>query len=103
MALRIYRDPEGGEWRVWRVIPEAISFSTLDQSYQQGWLCFERVDGTERRRLSMTKVPERWDELADERLDGLRLTGELAQPTSVTTGRLAQSAGENAPSDRSDS
>ncbi len=102
MALRIYRDPEGGEWRVWRVIPEAISFSTLDESYRQGWLCFERVDGTERRRLSMTKVPEGWDELADGRLDGLRLTGELAQRTSGATGRLAQSGGENAPTGRSD-
>lgn len=91
MALRLYRDSDGAEWRVWRVIPESISFATLDESYRHGWLCFERVDGSERRRLSMTKAPDGWDELPDERLDLLRRGADMAQRSSLTTGRMRAS------------
>ncbi len=97
MALRIYRDTEGGEWRVWRVIPDSISFATLDESYRQGWLCFERVDGSERRRLSMTKVPDGWGDLPDERLDALRQTADVAQRTSLLATRMAESGGSGEP------
>ncbi|HET9013914.1 MAG TPA: hypothetical protein VFN38_18945 [Gemmatimonadaceae bacterium] len=78
MALRVYKDPDGGEWRVWRVVPDSISFSTLGESYRDGWLCFERVDGSERRRLAMSRVPADWDAMSDDLLENLRRTAEPA-------------------------
>jgi hypothetical protein len=88
MALRSYSGSDGEEWRVWRVVPDSISFSTLGESYRDGWLCFERVDGTDRRRLSMTHVPAEWDALTDERLDLLRRTAEPATRRSAALGRI---------------
>jgi hypothetical protein len=88
MALRTYKDPDGTEWRVWRVVPDAISFSTLDAAYREGWLCFERVDGTDRRRLSMARVPDEWDILDDSRLEALRQAAEPAMRRSTPTGGI---------------
>lgn len=78
MTLRVYRDPDGGEWRVWRVVPDSAGFSTLGENYREGWLCFERSDGTDRRRLSMRNVPADWDTLPDGRLDLLQRGAEPA-------------------------
>jgi hypothetical protein len=89
MALRVYSDREGGEWRVWRVVPEANSASTLVEVYRDGWLCFERVDGGERRRLSMTQVPPGWETASDKRLDALRRLAEPATRRSVAAKRVA--------------
>jgi hypothetical protein len=83
MALRTYSDGDGGEWRVWRVVPDKISFATLVESYRDCWLCFERVGGRERRRLSMTKVPPAWESLSDEQLDTLRCVAEPATQRSI--------------------
>lgn len=91
MALRTYDDREGGGWRVWRVTPDVISFSTLSESYRDGWLCFERVDGSERCRLSMTNVPDDWEALSDERLDLLRRMAEPATRRPVTSTRATES------------
>jgi hypothetical protein len=85
MALRTYKDPDGTEWRVWRVVPDSVSFSTLGEAYRDGWLCFERVDGTDRRRLSMAHVPAEWDDLDDGRLEGLRRSAEPAMRRFGTT------------------
>jgi hypothetical protein len=68
MALRTYFDDHGNEWRVWPVTP-STGAGTLGASYQGGWLCFERTDGTDRRRLSLTQVPPAWEALPDVRLD----------------------------------
>jgi hypothetical protein len=73
---------------VWRVVADSISFSTLGESYRDGWLCFERLDGSDRRRLSMTQVPDGWDSLSDDRLDLLRRTAEPAGRRSGATGRV---------------
>lgn len=78
MALRVYRDPAGDEWRVWRVMPDATSFATLDANYRDGWLCFERMDGTDRRRLSIGLAPAAWETMPESRLDELRLSAEPA-------------------------
>jgi hypothetical protein len=86
MALRTYTDPNGAEWRVWRIVPDSVSFSTLSEAYRDGWLCFERVDGSDRRRLSMTHVPADWEQLDDKRLDALRDSAEPAMRRS--TGRM---------------
>ena len=94
MAIRVYKDPEGGEWRVWRVVPDTISFATLDESYREGWLCFERVSGGDRRRLSMARVPAGWDGLADDRLDALRV---LAEPAALRAATGTHRAGGTEP------
>lgn len=88
MALRTYKDPNGAAWRVWRVVPDSISFSTLGEAYRVGWLCFERVDGSDRRRLSMARVPADWDALDDRQLDALRDSAEPAMRRSGSTGRM---------------
>jgi hypothetical protein len=87
MALRVYRDQEGREWRVWHVMPAAISAATLEEPYRGGWLCFERVDGTERCRLSMTEVPPAWEALPAQRLDLLRRN---AEPATLRSGPTTQ-------------
>ena len=87
MALRVYRDPDGVEWRVWPVAPDS-SFSTLGKSYRDGWLCFERADGSDRRRLGMRTVPADWDALTDEHLDMLRRTAEPAHRRSGAGERI---------------
>jgi hypothetical protein len=86
MALRTYTDRNGAEWRVWRVVPDSISFSTLGEAYRDGWLCFERIDGSDRRRLSMTRVPAEWEGLDADRLDALRGSAEPA--ARRVTGRM---------------
>jgi len=89
MAIRTYMDPNGDEWRVWSVVPDSISFSTLGESYRDGWLCFERVDGSDRRRLSMNHVPAEWEDLADDHLDRLRKTAEPGMRRSLATGEMS--------------
>ncbi len=93
MAIRVYKDPEGGEWRVWRVVPDSISFATLGESYREGWLCFERVSGGDRRRLSMARVPAGWDGLTDDRLDALRTLAEPATLRAATGSQRVAGAG----------
>ena len=78
MALRTYIDRDGAEWRVWCVVPDAVSSASLGEYYRHGWLCFERVDGSDRRRLAMTQAPMNWEALSAERLDVLRLVAEPA-------------------------
>lgn len=78
MALRTYKDADGGEWRVWRVVADSISFSTLGPSYRDGWLCFERADGSERRRLAMSQAPADWDAMSDDMLAKLCRSAEPA-------------------------
>jgi hypothetical protein len=83
MALRTYTDRNGSEWRVWRVVPDSVSFSTLGESYRDGWLCFERADGSDRKRLSMGQVPEDWDSFDEHRLDALCQAAEPAMRRST--------------------
>jgi hypothetical protein len=90
MALRVYTDRDGTEWRVWPVTPSGAGVPMLDPTYRAGWLCFERLDGTDRRRLSMAGVPPAWEALSDERLDLLRKVAEPAgrRPGSGETGEM---------------
>jgi hypothetical protein len=77
MALRTYTDGDGNEWRVWPVTP-STGAGTLGKSYQGGWLCFERTDGSDRRRLSLAQAPPAWEGLPDDRLAMLCRTAEPA-------------------------
>ena len=94
MALRVYKDPNGDEWRVWRVLPDSTSFATLDASYRDGWLCFERMDGTGRRRLSIGLAPSAWESMPESRLDELRLSAEpaMSRAADATPGGARKSA-----------
>ena len=88
MALRTYTGPDGIEWRAWRVVPDSTSFSSLEPAYRDGWLVFERTDGTDRRRLSMAHVPDKWDLLDDAQLDALRRSADSATRRSTPTGTM---------------
>lgn len=59
----------------------------MDASYRNGWLVFEREDGSERRRLN--QVPEDWAHLASEHLARLCALAVAAPParavSTVTT------------------
>ena len=82
MALRTYTDGDGNEWRVWPVTP-STGAGTLGKSYQGGWLCFERVDGTDRRRLSLTQAPPAWEQLPPK---GLHRLCRAAEPAGRRSG-----------------
>lgn len=86
MALRTYADRDGNEWRVWKVNPMVAGAPMLDESYRDGWLCFERSDATDRRRLSITEVPDGWASLPDEQLDLLRRVARPATPRPGSAG-----------------
>ena len=88
MALRTYTESDGTEWRVWRVVPDSIGFSTLEEAYRDGWLCFERTDGSDRRRLSMTRVPDEWEALDGKQLEALRGSAEPAMRRFTPTGSM---------------
>lgn len=66
VGLRTFNDGFGHSWRVWKVDTPAARAHLMDASYRNGWLVFEREDGTERRRLA--QVPEDWDHLAPDHL-----------------------------------
>jgi hypothetical protein len=80
MPLRSFIDRDGEQWRVWSVTPDPHAATTLDAEYRDGWLCFERMDGGELRRLALSEVPAAWEALSDERLDLLRRVAPLSAP-----------------------
>ena len=47
----MFRDAAGVRWRVWHVETSPARAHLMDASYRDGWLAFEKEDGTERRRL----------------------------------------------------
>ncbi len=84
MAVRVFSDQQGREWSVWRVQPTS-STAGLQERFQNGWLCFELVDGSERARLPFDDVPPAWEELPDERLELMRRLAEVAsRPRGIT-------------------
>lgn len=91
MALRTFADRQGDEWRVWSVTPTITAAITLDEAFRGGWLCFERMEGGERCRLTLTEAPAGWEALPDDRLDLLRRVA-----TPVNGQHLDTDAGEGA-------
>ncbi len=84
MAVRVFTDRGGQEWSVWRVTPMS-SAAGLQERFQQGWLCFERADGSGRARLPLEDVPPGWEQLPHERLELLcRLAEVSSRPRGVT-------------------
>lgn len=71
-AVREFRDREGRSWRAWPVTPGVARGSRKTHylgEFQQGWICFEALDSSARRRLPCAR--SRWEETEDERLEEL--------------------------------
>lgn len=71
-AVREFRDRDGRSWRAWPVTPGVARGSRKTHylgEFQQGWICFEALDSSARRRLPCART--RWEETADERLEEL--------------------------------
>lgn len=72
-TLREFTDCRGRTWRAWPVTPNTerarpSSLRTLGE-FQEGWICFESVDDSARRRLP--RQAPRWSELRQEELERL--------------------------------
>jgi hypothetical protein len=90
VGLLTFQDANGLRWRVWRVESPRASAHLMEESFRNGWLVFEKEDGTERRRLA--QVPEDWDHLTSEHLGRLCALAVVAPPGrsigSMTTVRM---------------
>lgn len=87
-AVREFRDREGRSWRAWPVTPGVARGSRKTHylgEFQQGWICFEALDSSARRRLPCAR--SRWEETEDERLEEL-----LSQAITVPERRRKDSA-----------
>lgn len=90
MGLLTFQDSEGARWRVWHVETPRARAHLMDASYRNGWLVFEREDGSERRRLA--QVPEDWTHLTGRHLARLCAVAVPAPPSrplsSLTTAKM---------------
>ena len=69
MRVREFQDAQGQRWRAWPVTPgQARPGSTIPYlgEYHKGWICFEALESSARRRLPLQ--PERWSELPEGEL-----------------------------------
>lgn len=80
MPVRELTDSRGVEWRIWEVTPESIHPQTkaedhLADCYREGWVVFETVSGSEKRRLC--PLPRGWHRLDDSALEALLNEAEI--------------------------
>ena len=71
-TVREFRDSAGQKWRAWPVIPGLSRTGRPTQylgEFQRGWICFESLDSSARRRLPC--APARLAETKDEELERL--------------------------------
>jgi hypothetical protein len=87
-AVREFEDESGRSWRAWPVTPnlararEASRRSLGD--FQEGWICFEAMDNSGRRRLP--RMGRRWSDLPAEELPRL-LAQAINVPSRKAIGR----------------
>ena len=71
--VREFRDATGRPWRAWPVIPGLTRASASGRrflgDFQEGWICFEGLDSTARRRLPRRQAS--WASVTDEELQRL--------------------------------
>jgi hypothetical protein len=69
--IREFKDATGAEWRAWAVIPGLASPSAQRHlgELRHGWLAFEALDGSARRRL--VHYPSNWMTLSESELTAL--------------------------------
>jgi hypothetical protein len=71
-SIREFTDRDGKEWRVWAVTPALSRGSTRESplgDYESGWLVFEILDGSGRKRLP--HYPADWRAMSDDQLEEL--------------------------------
>jgi hypothetical protein len=71
-TMRNFVDSAGTEWQVWEVTPNEAAVARSGSflaAYKSGWLAFESMDGSMRRRLP--NFPRTWCRLTDGELESL--------------------------------
>ena len=73
VGVREFTDDEGRSWRAWSVVPgQSRASSSGGQflgGFQNGWICFEGLNVSARRRLPFPR--EKWPNISDEELKHL--------------------------------
>ena len=96
-TVREFADAAGREWRVWAVVPGRVRPKGDSErylgEYSHGWLAFEALDGSERRR--MPNYPDDWRSLSDASLEAL-----LRKAPEVPVRRHEERAGGEAGGER---
>jgi hypothetical protein len=85
VGLLTFDDATGDRWRVWRVDAPSAGAHLMDADFRQGWLVFEREDGSERRRLA--QVPDDWESLSPRQLARLCEVSSRVEPIRSATGK----------------
>jgi hypothetical protein len=83
-AVREFHDHTGRHWRAWSVTPGLRPGRDAKRylgEYHGGWLCFEALDGSSRRRLP--KYPSDWVDFEEPALENL-LEGAVDAPERKT-------------------
>jgi len=72
-SVREFEDRNGKSWRAWPVTPELSHTRTASRrslgDFQEGWICFEALDNSGRRRLP--RLGRRWSDLSADELPRL--------------------------------
>jgi hypothetical protein len=83
--VREFRDSTGRAWRAWPVIPGLTRASESGRGFlgdfQDGWICFEGLNSTARRRLP--RYQPSWDNVSDDELQHL-LAQAIDAPVRAT-------------------
>ena len=86
-TLREFRDTSGRPWRAWAVTPglarPARNAERFLGDFHQGWICFESLDSSARRRLPCAR--SRLEAASDEELEEL-LQQAISAPERKTSG-----------------
>jgi hypothetical protein len=73
MGVREFTDDQGRRWRAWRVVPGRTKTSSSGHQilgdFQNGWICFEGLGTSARRRLPFHGG--NWPDISDEELKHL--------------------------------
>jgi hypothetical protein len=72
-GVREFTDDEGRRWRAWRVVPGLTKASSSGRQFlgdfQNGWICFEGLGTSARRRLPYRQA--NWPDITEEELKRL--------------------------------
>ena len=73
MGVREFTDDQGRSWRAWSVVPGMSRASSSGGQFlggfQNGWICFEGLNVSARRRLPFPRA--KWPTITDEELKHL--------------------------------
>lgn len=96
-AVREFEDETGRSWRAWPVTPDVAHAREASRrslgDFQEGWICFEALDNSGRRRLP--RRGRRWSDLSAEELPRL-----LEEAITVPARRKSRTDVVNQPDSR---